>query len=197
MNRQDNAELRKQILARRSALPQPEYQRLSRIICTRITETTYWQSAAVVLCYVPFRNEVDIAPLIELAWQEQKLVLVPRCVPQTHRLLIKPLGSWQDLEDGIYGLREPSLDLPEVDPKTIDLILMPGSVYSRSGARLGYGAGYYDRFLPLCREETVRLAPHFAFQLVDELWQGFYDQSMDVLLNENELLHTERRGSEE
>ncbi|MCL2497403.1 MAG: 5-formyltetrahydrofolate cyclo-ligase [Symbiobacteriaceae bacterium] len=177
-------ELRQDIIQKRLALSPAEHQFGSAAICCRIRQLTIWQQAQGVLFFLPFRQEVAIEELMEQAWHESKRVYAPRCLPQSLELRISQLQSWDQLESGTWGIREPLLTLPEAKLTEIDLVLVPGAVFDVQGGRLGYGAGYYDRFLRQV-PGAVKLAPHFSWQLTERLPQEEHDIPMDILVNEN------------
>ena len=188
----ENNDLRKEKIAARGAMDVWAHRLKSRMISLAIALTPAWQEAESVLLYLPFRREVDIEELISLGWYQKKNIYVPRCIPATLALEIIKLEDMNQLQAGHYGLREPNNESIVSDPQVLDLIIIPGSVYDKQGGRLGYGAGYYDRFLLQCRDNAVRMAPCFDIQIVDEVKRGSHDQLMDVLVTEKQIFDIER-----
>ena len=99
-----------------------------------------------------------------------------------------------DLESGSYGIPEPRPGLPPASPESIDLIVVPGSAFGRSGDRMGYGGGFYDAFLPRLRADTPRIALAFELQLVDDVPQEDHDLRIDVVVTERGALRCVREA---
>jgi 5-formyltetrahydrofolate cyclo-ligase len=97
--------------------------------------------------------------------------------------------SHADLVNGVWGIREPRDDAPQVAMADLDMVLMPGLAFDRSGNRLGYGAGYYDRLLASALRKPVRVAAAFDCQVVDAVPTGPADQPFHILVTESQLLH--------
>jgi 5-formyltetrahydrofolate cyclo-ligase len=89
-----------------------------------------------------------------------------------------------DLVPGVWGIREPAQHCPPVDPATVDFLLVPGVAFTPSGARLGYGGGFYDRLLALLDRRTVRIAGAFQLQMVEQLPEGPQDQRVSKIVTE-------------
>ena len=186
-------EQRRTCLARRDELDPGEHRLRSAKIRQNILHLSAWYEAEAVLFFLPFRSEVDIAPLLLKAWDDGKAVYASRCIRSSRELKIARIISFDDLSAGAWGIKEAKPELAEVDPRVLDLVFVPGAVFDPKGHRLGYGAGFYDRFLPRCRQDALRLAPHFSLQLVDAIAVAAHDQAMDILVNEDEVIVTAAR----
>lgn len=131
----------------RDDLGQAFRDRASEGICERIQQWPTFRSAHVIFAYLPMRGEVDLQPLIarspDIRWA------IPRIVRTPDRHLAFHAYQPDRLVTHRYGMLEPDPALPEFSPDQADLILVPGLAYTRSGYRLGYGGGYYDRLLAL------------------------------------------------
>ena len=118
-----------------------------------------WKEASLVLTYVSFGSEVDTHALMRAAWAQGKRVAVPRCRP-SHTLDFHVVSSEDDLEPGLRGLMEPSPDCgrPLTTAQMVGSVcIVPGLVFDSEGYRIGYGGGYYDRFLAFYPGEKVAL----------------------------------------
>lgn len=128
-------------------------------ILQRLVELPAWREARLVLTYVSFGSEVDTHALMQVAWDVGKQVAVPRC-SRSHSLDFYVISSEDDLEPGLRGLMEPSPDYgrPLTPPQMVgSLCIVPGLVFDADGYRIGYGGGYYDRFLAFYPGEKVAL----------------------------------------
>jgi 5-formyltetrahydrofolate cyclo-ligase len=138
-------QLRQQCRALRRELGGEHRQRASRSICEHLAAWAIFQRAETVLTYMPIKAEVDLRPLLEQF--PAKRWALPRIVPEeNHRMDFHPYHP-QQLVIHPFGMAEPAADLPLIPAEEIQLVLVPGLAYDRQGWRLGYGGGYYDRFL--------------------------------------------------
>lgn len=181
------AALRAELLARRRAIPPDRHAALSAAICRRAVGLPPYREAATVHAYLGvIAGEVATAPLLEHAWDGGKRVLCPRIGPEGE-LESRQVRSMADFVDGPMGLREPDPGrAPPVEPGEIDVVIVPGIGFDRAGRRIGFGAGYYDRFLGTTRAARVALA--FSLQIVDRIPQGPGDQAVDWIVTEREVI---------
>ena len=161
----------------------------------KIAETvrTLWQyhSSRQILTYVSTPIEVDTHQIIAQAFEDGKKVAVPRCVPDTRNMEFYYIESFDDLSPGSFGVLEPQAD-PEklVRDYTASMCIIPAFSYDFAGYRLGYGKGYYDRFLAgfgghmigICYSSCIRrFLPH-----------GRFDRPAQLLVTENFIRRTKR-----
>jgi len=152
-------------------------------ICAQISRWNVFQDSQVILTYLPFRAEVDLRPLLKEC--PQKNWIIPRIIPATHEMIFHAYVP-QMLVQHPYGMEEPSPKLPIVEPKKIQLVLVPGLAYDREGWRLGYGGGYYDRFLnEFC---GVSLGVTFNLLLIDHLPHDSFDLPVKCIVTEKGLI---------
>ncbi|MVP01440.1 5-formyltetrahydrofolate cyclo-ligase [Paenibacillus lutrae] len=148
----------------------------------------------VFLAYVPFRSECDIKPVIEACWETGIRVYVPRSIYSTRELKFYEIHSWSDLEEGMHGILEPNRGNEILsDLLAVTAVLVPGLAFDRSFGRLGYGGGYYDRFLEqlliACGKAEKKVPPllaaAFEIQLADDLPMEAHDIRLDVIITES------------
>jgi len=138
-------QLRQKCRALRRELGEEHRQRASRSICEQLASWSIFLRAETLLTYMPMKAEVDLRPLLEQF--PAKHWVLPRIVPEeNHRMDFHPYDP-QRLVVHPFGMAEPAADLPLIAATEIQLVLVPGLAYDRHGWRLGYGGGYYDRFL--------------------------------------------------
>jgi len=190
---EERTTLRTKILAARDSLPPEERQRKSQAITERLLALPEFSASHRVFSYVSFRSEVETLPLIAHCLSIGTAVSVPLTLPAEHRLLaygITDLG--QDLAPGYCGIPEPLTTLPLVDPASIELVVVPGSVFDVHGGRLGYGGGYYDRFLQTAAPQALRIGLAFDLQVVAAVPLESHDQQLDYLITETRTIHMGR-----
>ena len=150
--------------------------RASEEICRAILAEEAWTAARLVAAFLPIPGEPQIAPLLE-----NKTVCIPRVRGETCDLVLLPRDVSTD-----WRLAGPEFDaLPALDLARVDLILVPGLAFTKDGARLGRGGGYYDRLLASCPAYTRRIGVCFAAQLVASLPVEPHDQRVARVITES------------
>ena len=150
-------------------------------IFRHVTGLTEYEQAETLFCFVGTSGEINTAPILEEALRQGKRVGVPKCTARGI-MEVREIRSLRDLEAGKYGILEPGAHAPVIQPEEINLAIVPCMSCSHDGRRLGYGGGYYDRYLGrtravkavICRERIMRadipVEPH--------------DQMMDMVISE-------------
>ena len=186
---------RQAMMAARDALPAAARLAASAAITARIAALPSFIAARTVLLTLPFRSEWDTLPLVEEALAAGKTVAAPRVNRATRMLDLHSLSeSARALLPGAFGIPEPAATADRVPPESVEWVLVPGVAFDRTGRRLGYGGGYYDRLLPLLGRAT-RVAGAFDLQLVDRVPWAPHDVCVDVIVTESQTLAIERAGS--
>lgn len=191
--RQQKAEIRKQALARRGT--QPDIDAVSRRIVARLTGLPDYEQAATVMFYVDMRTEVRTQHYLPTALASGKQIIVPWCAPSELELF--PLTALDELAPGTFRILEPRRELralpaKQVAVEAVDLVVVPGVAFDRRGARLGYGAGYYDKLLRRVRPDTHLVALAFECQLFPELPLEAHDVLMDQVITEQAVYQGRR-----
>jgi 5,10-methenyltetrahydrofolate synthetase len=181
------SEVRKSCLAQRATLGEEERKYKSRIIQQRLEDLPEFQKAQVVMLFLNFRDEVDTTALAQKTLDLNKKLILPRCAPKGILLPIEVKDLCEDIEPGVWGIREPKLNKGETDPSEIDLIVVPGAGFDLRGDRLGYGGGFYDRFFMRLNSLTPRVALCFECQVIDEVPVDKHDVKMTMLITENDV----------
>ena len=187
---EERTPLRAKILAARDGLPPEERQRKSRAITEHLLALPEFAGARTVFAYVSFRSEVETLPLIAHCLSRGVKVSVPLTLVQERRLLPYAITDpSRDLAPGYCGIPEPLETLPPVDPASIEVVVMPGSVFDARGGRLGYGGGYYDRFLQNAAPQALRIGLAYDLQVVEAVPLKSHDQQLDYLITESRTIH--------
>lgn len=161
-------QLRKNMKMKLEQLTLPVYEDLSYQVACKLFADEDWKRASTVGITVSKRPEVDTFQLIRKAWEQGKRVVVPKCVPREKELDFRTLTRFSQLEMVYSQLYEPKVTATEpVTSQQIDLLIVPGLVFSTSGYRIGFGGGYYDRFLKDFTGNTLSLA--FQIQVTQDL----------------------------
>ncbi|MFA6283178.1 MAG: 5-formyltetrahydrofolate cyclo-ligase [Desulfurivibrionaceae bacterium] len=185
--------LRAQILAARNNVPLEERHQKSRIITGHLLALPEFAGARNVFAYVSFRSEVETLDLITQCLSRGVNVSVPLTVVQEHRLLPYAITEPnRDLAPGYCGILEPLTTLPLLDPASIEVVVVPGSVFDAKGGRLGYGGGYYDRFLQGEAPQALRIGLAFDLQVVEAVPLENHDQPLDYLITETRTIKVGR-----
>ncbi|MDQ7093169.1 5-formyltetrahydrofolate cyclo-ligase [Desulfosporosinus sp. PR] len=181
------AEVRKSCLGLRADLKEEERKNKSRKIQEAVLNLPEFKQAQTVMSFLNFRDEVETTALAEAVIAGEKRLILPRCAPRGILLPIETRDLGVDIEPGLWGIREPKLNLGEADPFEIDLILVPGAGFDLQGNRLGYGGGYYDRFFMRIRQTVPRVAIGFECQIIERVPVDQHDAKMTMLVTENKV----------
>ncbi|RFU61949.1 5-formyltetrahydrofolate cyclo-ligase [Bacillus sp. V59.32b] len=140
-------------------MSESDYHLLSRAIANQLYQLPEWGKANLIGITISNHPEVDTREIIERAWKQGKEVAVPKCFPADKSIQFRKIVSFDELEKVYYGLWEPIMTETEiVSANEIGLLVVPGLAFTESGYRLGFGGGYYDRFLPYYKGPTLSLA---------------------------------------
>lgn len=154
-SREQKQALRERLLEKRAALSMEMRTEMDASITERVLSLPVYRKCDLLLTYVSVREEVDTRALICFALRDSKRVAVPRC--EGKRMVFYRIDALEQLVPAKYGLMEPRPEQPVVETDTRTLCMVPGLSFDRTGARIGYGGGFYDRFLPGFRGEPVGL----------------------------------------
>jgi 5-formyltetrahydrofolate cyclo-ligase len=178
--------LRQECRAIRKSLCEETRARASLAICERLENWDIFQQSETVLTYMPIKSEANLTLLLGRC--PQKRWILPRIIPEEdHRMVFQPYDA-NRLVRHPFGMAEPAPDLPVISPEEIQLALVPGLAFDRHGWRLGYGGGYFDRFLKAFKGVSVGVV--FQTLLLDQVPHGRFDVPMQWIITENELLMT-------
>lgn len=165
-------------------------------ILARFLSLREYAKTETVFTYVSKEIEVDTEGLIHAALLNHKKVAVPRCVPGTRAMEFYYIHSREDLEPGAFGVLEPVPSRCEkVEEGTGGLCVVPGLAFDAQGYRLGYGKGYYDRFLSAFPGKTVGICYLNCVQW--NLPHGYYDRPVDILITEKYVRRIHRPEKQE
>ena len=174
----DKCELRRMIREQKRAMSAEQIAEKSRRLGALFADSELYHRASAIYGYLPYNQEVRTVPMLEQALRDGKRVAVPKVYGDEMRFIW--LTDLTQVEKGYSGIPEPVADGPVADDKTA-LVLMPGLAFDPQGHRIGYGGGFYDKFLALEPEHpTVALC--YDFQMLEKLETEEFDVPVDLVL---------------
>ena len=177
------SELRKQVLQEMKAIPRTQKVTLDLALTERFLQHPFYQEAKTIATYLSFPHEFQTQELIEQALKDGKKVLIPKTYPKGRMDFV--VYDPQQLVKTSFGLLEPQGDLEVVDASQIDLIHVPGLAFTTEGYRIGYGGGYYDRYLKHFSGNT--LSTVYPCQIRDFIPEDHDIPVQEVLVDERNL----------
>ena len=177
------SELRKQVLHEMKTLSQEQKQAIDQALTERLLQHPFYQEAKIIATYLSFPHEFQTQELIEQALKDGKKVLIPKTYPKGRMDFV--VYDPQQLVKTSFGLLEPQGDLEVVDASQIDLIHVPGLAFTTEGYRIGYGGGYYDRYLEYFSGHTLSTVYHYQVQ--DFIPEKHDIPVQEVLIDEGNL----------
>jgi 5-formyltetrahydrofolate cyclo-ligase len=175
------------MIAQREALSGEVVRESGEAIRRRILGLSEVAEARVIHCYVSAKNnEVDTRRLISVALEEGKRIVVPVTDLWNRRLDHSEIKCLDELERSIFGLLEPREECRRlIGIDEIDLVIVPGLAFDPQGNRIGFGGGFYDRFLSEIRAPKIALA--YSFQVVEKIEEGPHDVRMDKVVTDERV----------
>ena len=172
---------------KRKNLPLEQKKKMDEAICKRFLSLSSYRYADTILVYSPIKGEIDTMPIVCDAWAKGKKVAFPRCI-DGNRMVYHYVTSEQQLENGMYGIREPSAELPLYTSAQFEhaICILPAIVYDERCYRLGYGKGYYDRFLS--EFNGIKAGLIYSDFIVKEIPNGRFDLKSDVVITEKGVI---------
>lgn len=181
-------EIRAMIREKKQALTQEEIRDTSLKLCEIFTQQPFYREAKVIYPYLAYNQEIVTTPLIVRAWMDGKEIAVPKCY-EDNRMEFHRITSFEEVALGFKDIPEPKGG-EIVEDKEV-LILMPGIAFDRDFGRIGYGGGYYDRYLDRkkdCRFTKVAFA--YDFQMLDHIDMEPHDYRVDAIITTEGCLYS-------
>ena len=178
--------LRREALLRRDALSAADRAAAAQIIAARAFPVPVSQGA-IVSGYSPMKSELSPVPLMRALAELGAQLALPVVAGRGRPLIMRAWSFGEELASGVWGIREPKVDAPEVFP---DILLVPLAAFDRAGHRIGYGAGYYDRTIARLRamKPVTAVGLAFAAQEINRVPATAFDARLDLVLTEREVI---------
>lgn len=190
--------IRKTILAQREQLPAETRAEYNAAITERLLQLPEYREADTVLGYMNFGAEFASEFWVERALAEGKRLALPKVNRHTNHLDLYWVDDPENqLAAGLWGIREPVVERCERlnNPDEVEFALLPGVAFTRNGARLGYGGGFYDKLLASMTQRPVLVAAAFALQIVESLPQEATDIKVEWIMTEQETIACGAQGN--
>jgi 5-formyltetrahydrofolate cyclo-ligase len=175
-------DIRKRVLLERSRLTENAWNLKTDMIYEKLISHPFFVSSNVIYCYVDYRQEVGTCKIIEAAWKWNKKVAVP--LVEGEEMQFYYIEDFSDLSEGYRGILEPQPMFPANDDEA--LVIMPGAAFDLNRNRIGYGKGYYDKFLS-GHPNYHTIAVAFELQVLEQIPSELYDIRPEVLITEERI----------
>lgn len=180
----EKRDFRKKYKEIRKNIDEKKRQKENQKIYSEFLELDEYNSAKSVFIYVSYVDEVETIPIIEKMIADGKRVSVPLCHKESHHMSAILIDNLNCLKTGAYGILEPDKNGTVLEKEEIDLTVVPGLCFSEDGYRIGYGGGYYDRFLEGYKGFSVGLA--FSECIVEKVPKEETDKKVDIVISGKE-----------
>ena len=175
--------LREEALAKRNYIPAEVRAEKSRQITKHILQSDVYKKVNCIFSFVSMGSEVETGDILKQAWQDGKLVAVPK-TERNRKMVFLKIESFSDLQEGNFGVMEPKAG-EEMIPAENDLFLVPGALFDRKKNRIGYGGGYYDTYFEKYKGYR-KIGIAFSEQITEtDIPTAAYDIPLDDIVTEN------------
>lgn len=180
-------DFRKQVIESRKNKDSEFISINSQIITEKLLSMDCIQQASTIMLYLDFNNEVKTDQLITKLISLRKTVTSPVTIKDERKLIpYEIINLKEGINIGTYGIREPNKDISnEIDVKNIDVLIVPAVAYDKNCYRLGYGGGYYDRFIERLRDDAITIGIAFDLQLFDSIPKEEHDAQLNYIITES------------
>ena len=178
-------ELRLKCRNKRTEMDAAKKAELDRCIAENVRRLKEYKPANTLLVYMSTSIEVNTVEIIKNAWADGKKVAVPRCIPDSRDMEFHYITSLDCLTPGTFSVLEPSPELPVVTDFSGCLMIVPGMQFDMRGYRIGYGKGYYDRYM--VRFGGISAGICYADELKPFMYHGRYDRQVDIVVTDKKI----------
>lgn len=182
--------IRDEISNLRAKLDKNKHKEKSDTIIKKLMSSKFYRNSNTIMTYISFKDEIDTHEFIKKALIDGKTILVPITISKGKQLKPSQIKDFNELEIGFYNILTPKKEfIRYVNPKDIDLIIVPGLGFDKEGFRVGFGGGYYDRFLSHL-DKVIKVSIAFDFQILDRLPREDFDIPVDYIYTEKRIIET-------
>ena len=185
-------ELRAQLLDTRKNISEEDRNKKSKIIIDKLMSTVEYKNANTIMAFASFGTEVNTHDFIKTSLASGKRIILPITINEDRSLFLQEIKSFDELKKGTYGILEPEMK-ENFDRSKLDLVIVPGVAFDHRGYRMGYGGGYYDRFLSSLDKRTKIVAINFEELYVYRVIISRFDMKVPVLITDRKIRNFQRR----
>ncbi|WP_217490462.1 5-formyltetrahydrofolate cyclo-ligase [Lentibacillus jeotgali] len=183
----DKSELRSDIIEKLQSLSAAERNDIEQLLAENLLTSEIWKQSSVIGITISHGFEWNTKLIIEKAWENGKQICAPKCLPKERKMDFYRINSYDQLEVVYYNLQEPKpRETEKITKHHIDLLVVPGLLFDKQGYRIGFGGGYYDRFLTDFTNKKLSLAANM--QVVDKIPAASFDIPVDDVITESGFL---------
>lgn len=193
MDRENKKQLRKRVLSMRNSLDKDNKNSFDREIFNKLVLSELYNKSMNIFIYISFGSEVETKDIIMKALDDGKKVYVPKINGENNEMKAINIESLEGLVENSFGILEPISDV-EISKEKIDLIIVPGAVFDKEGNRIGYGGGYYDRYLEAIKDKKNKIALVYDFQIVDYIPSEVHDIKVDYIISNKGFIKNYKNG---
>lgn len=185
----NKSDLRERVLDRIKYLSKLEKKEIEHQLREMLFHSQIWKEAKTIGITFSTDLEWDTTRIIEQAWKEKKIVAIPKVIAKEKRMTFHRINSFSDVKLGYANIKEPIASQTEIiDKEQIDLLIVPGVVFDVQGYRIGFGGGYYDRFLSDFKQNTLSLVSEL--QLMEQIPKEDHDIPVQYIVSEARMIKT-------
>ena len=178
-------DIRSEVKKHRREASAEQLLRNSHLICEQFLQTPEYQEAEVIFAYMDCKNEVETREVIEQCWKDKKTVAVPKVFGEHMKYYV--ISSFRDLEEGYFGIQEPKYEQLQEIVCEDGLMILPGVAFDVERHRVGYGGGFYDRYLEN-HPNMKKIAFAFEFQIYDKVPFEAFDRQPEKIITEKRII---------
>lgn len=184
----DKKKVREEIIKKRNNLLPEIKKEYDALIFKQLIESDIYNKSKKIFTYVSFGSEIDTIKFIKYALNDNKEIYVPKTDKTKKEMVAIRINSLDNMSVDNWGILEPkSVDKNKIG-EDFDLILMPGLAFDRKGNRIGYGGGYYDKYLSQFKEISNKLVLAYDFQIVNNIENEPHDIKVNCIITNNEFI---------
>lgn len=188
MNKEEKKVLRNKVLEIRDSLDNSEKEIMDTKIFNELINTELYKKASNIFIYISFSNEINTINIIEKAFEDRKNIFIPKVYKDEKSMKAIKLNSFDELKKNSMGILEPIDDSDYIEKENIDLIVVPGVVFDNECNRIGYGGGYYDRYLNEIKSKENKIALAYDLQVVDKIECEAHDIKVDYIITNTRII---------
>lgn len=188
MKKEEKKILRNKILSIRDSLNRNEKEIMDNEIFNKLKNTELYKNARNIFIYISFSNEINTINIIKKALEDKKDVFIPKIYKTNKSMKAIKLNSFDDLKKNSMGILEPIDDSKYIEKENIDLIVVPGVVFDKDCNRIGYGGGYYDRYLKDIAYKNNKVVLAYDLQVIDKIENEKHDIKVDYIITNTKII---------